>query len=137
MEQRLKGRFHTDPVQWLLRGAWHIELWRKFLWRQRGRLLPAGLWSTAHPIVRPQCIHAQWRSAQRCVPAHWERILQYEMSIYNRWGEKIFFSDSLELGWDGLYKGQPQPTGIYNYALRYLISRERYRTQKGTLYLSR
>ena len=36
-------------------------------------------------------------------------------------------------------KGMPQPTGIYNYALRYLISRERYRTlkKKEDFYLSR
>ncbi len=59
------------------------------------------------------------------------------MSIYNRWGEKIFFSDSLELGWDGRYQGQLQPNGMYNYVLHYLISRERYKTQKGILYLSR
>lgn len=64
-------------------------------------------------------------------------ILQYEMSIYNRWGEKVFYSDSLELGWDGRYNGQLQPNGMYNYVLHYLISRDRYKTQKGLLYLSR
>lgn len=36
-------------------------------------------------------------------------------SIYNRWGQKIFETNSFEQGWDGNYKGIPQEMGVYAY----------------------
>ena len=38
-------------------------------------------------------------------------------SIYNRWGEKIFFTTDISKGWDGMIKGVKQPGGIYIYYL--------------------
>jgi gliding motility-associated-like protein len=35
-----------------------------------------------------------------------------EFRIYNRWGELIHDATS---GWDGIYKGEPQPVGTYGY----------------------
>jgi gliding motility-associated-like protein len=35
-----------------------------------------------------------------------------EFKIYNRWGELVHNSTS---GWDGVYKGEPQPVGTYVY----------------------
>ena len=35
--------------------------------------------------------------------------------IFNRWGEKVFESDNLDIGWDGTHKGQPAPVGVYVY----------------------
>lgn len=37
--------------------------------------------------------------------------------IYNRLGQKIFESNSIEAGWDGTYKGVMQPTDAYAYVL--------------------
>jgi gliding motility-associated-like protein len=34
-------------------------------------------------------------------------------SIYDRWGQKLF--DDPSQGWDGKYKGQLQPGGVYTY----------------------
>ncbi len=36
-----------------------------------------------------------------------------ELSIYNRWGEKVFTSTSIDEGWDGTYRGQAAPAGVY------------------------
>lgn len=33
--------------------------------------------------------------------------------IYNNWGELIFESFDQQTGWDGTYKGAPQPMGVY------------------------
>jgi gliding motility-associated-like protein len=33
--------------------------------------------------------------------------------IFNRWGTLVYESNNLEQGWDGMYKGQPQPMGVY------------------------
>lgn len=32
-------------------------------------------------------------------------IIEFEIFIFNRWGEQIFYADNMETGWDGTYKG--------------------------------
>ena len=43
----------------------------------------------------------------------------YNMTIYNRWGEVIFESNNLEVGWDGTYglSGVNATTGTYTYKI--------------------
>lgn len=48
-----------------------------------------------------------------------EFFSDYQMSVYNRWGEEIFYSSVPENGWDGTYKGTPVEVGVYVY--RFLI----------------
>ena len=43
----------------------------------------------------------------------------YEMFIMNRWGDKIFQTTNPDEGWDGNYKGEPQPVGVYTYYINY------------------
>ena len=43
----------------------------------------------------------------------------YELNIYNRWGQKIFTSTSLQDKWDGSYKNTQQPLGVYVYFVHY------------------
>ena len=51
----------------------------------------------------------------------WNDISElYEFSIYNRWGEQIFFTTDLEVGWDGMYKGKMQDVGTYVVVIRAL-----------------
>lgn len=46
-------------------------------------------------------------------------VSAFEMSIYNRWGEKIFETNSIDgRGWDGKYGGDDQPVGVYLYSMR-------------------
>ena len=45
-------------------------------------------------------------------------VKNFKMEIYSRWGERIFQSNSLNLGWDGTsYKGSHVPVGIYIYLI--------------------
>ncbi len=46
----------------------------------------------------------------------YENLDAYELKIYNRWGELIFISRNIDIGWDGYYKGKlaPQDTYIYD-----------------------
>jgi gliding motility-associated-like protein len=44
------------------------------------------------------------------------------LRIYNRWGNKVFEStytnsNTAASSWDGTYNGQPQPAGVYTYAV--------------------
>jgi gliding motility-associated-like protein len=44
----------------------------------------------------------------------------YSFSIYNRQGEKIFFTDDPQKGWDGSYNGNQVQNGNYVYHLQFL-----------------
>ena len=35
--------------------------------------------------------------------------------IYNRWGNKVFETKDISVGWDGNYNGKPQPFDVYTY----------------------
>jgi hypothetical protein len=43
----------------------------------------------------------------------------YNLSIYNRVGVKVFETGDPNRGWDGQYSGEPQPIGIYAYIIRF------------------
>lgn len=40
-------------------------------------------------------------------------VRKYVMEVFNRWGERVFYSDDLTKGWDGTYKGQECEQGVY------------------------
>lgn len=42
-------------------------------------------------------------------------IKTVDLTIFNRWGEKVFDSGSQFIGWDGTYKGELQNPGVYSY----------------------
>jgi|GEM_PF-1488183 len=48
-----------------------------------------------------------------CVPE------KYSMQIFNRWGELIFESLTIEKGWDGTYKNKPSEPGVYVFIINY------------------
>jgi gliding motility-associated-like protein len=43
----------------------------------------------------------------------------FEMSVYSVWGEKIFYSQSADKGWDGTYNGNKCPVGVYMVVINY------------------
>ena len=46
-------------------------------------------------------------------------IIDFQMEIYNRWGQKIFSTNSIEDGWDGLSNdGAEMPAGLYIYYIK-------------------
>ena len=45
-------------------------------------------------------------------------LLDFEISIYSRWGELIFYSNDIENRWDGKFNGNIAPTGVYSYVLK-------------------
>jgi gliding motility-associated-like protein len=59
------------------------------------------------------------------------------LSIYNRWGQLVFTTTTPGAGWDGKYKGLPQPTGVYIYFLEMEGLAGQRLDQKGTVTLIR
>jgi gliding motility-associated-like protein len=48
-------------------------------------------------------------------------LKSFEMTIYSANGRQvIFMSKDIKHGWDGTYKGQTQPHGLYYYTVRYI-----------------
>jgi gliding motility-associated-like protein len=53
------------------------------------------------------------------------RIIRYgnislmSLEVYNRWGEQVFRTTDLNIGWDGRYKGQECEINTYFYLVRY------------------
>jgi len=45
-------------------------------------------------------------------------IEQFNMMIFNRWGELLFESNDIDEGWDATYKGNPVQNGVYIYRVR-------------------
>jgi gliding motility-associated-like protein len=44
-------------------------------------------------------------------------IARMKFTIWNRWGQKVFESNSKNIGWDGKFKGVLQPMDVYAYTL--------------------
>ena len=46
-------------------------------------------------------------------PGVLDQVLEYNLYIYNRWGEQIFHSSNVNIGWDGYYNGTLAKQGVY------------------------
>jgi gliding motility-associated-like protein len=46
-------------------------------------------------------------------------IGRYSMSIFNRWGEVIFYTEDINHSWDGVYLGELMPVGVYPFIIYY------------------
>jgi gliding motility-associated-like protein len=49
----------------------------------------------------------------------------FEMKIFNRWGEEVFLTNDPAIGWDGTYRSSSEiaPPGVYAYIVSYSDSR--------------
>ena len=50
-------------------------------------------------------------------PAVIDKVEDYHLMIYNRWGELIFESNSEDIGWDGCFDGKPVKSDVYMWKL--------------------
>lgn len=46
-------------------------------------------------------------------------IKNYQLTVYNRWGETIFESKDPEIRWNGKVSGKATPVGVYAYLVTY------------------
>ncbi len=64
------------------------------------------------------------------------RLENFNLSVFNRWGEQVFYTTDKYAGWDGQYKGVEASVGVYVYMLEYIIGGKPV-LQKGNLTLLR
>lgn len=61
----------------------------------------------------------------------------FKMTLYNRYGEKVFETTDPNKGWDGNYKGAKQPVGAYTYVVIYDSNFTVPQLEKGSFILIR
>jgi gliding motility-associated-like protein len=59
------------------------------------------------------------------------------LRIYNRWGQVVFETNNPDIGWDGTYRGVPQPMDVYAYTLEAVYFDGTKTTRKGDITLIR
>ena len=46
-------------------------------------------------------------------------VEKLRMTIYNRWGEQVFYTEDVNKKWDGNYNGSPAQQGVYVYMIQF------------------
>jgi len=62
---------------------------------------------------------------------------EYVFAIFDRWGNQIFYTNDISLGWDGTINGKPAATGVYQYALTYRLNETKMYKKQGHVTLIR
>ncbi len=57
-------------------------------------------------------------------------IYDFELRIFSRWGELIYFSTEQEKGWDGKFLGKECPQGVYIWRLQFTKDKEKGNAKK-------
>ena len=57
--------------------------------------------------------------------------------VFNRWGNLVFETKDINEGWDGAYKGQPQPFGVFIYEVQAVTESGKIITKRGNITLLR
>ncbi len=64
-------------------------------------------------------------------------LTQYSFTIYARWGQVLFSSKDLSVGWNGQFAGKTMPAGTYVWQLNYQTLAGQSFTEKGQVTLIR
>jgi gliding motility-associated-like protein len=62
---------------------------------------------------------------------------EYQLRLYNRWGEQIFESNTPSVTWDGTIKGNLAPQDVYVFYTKYVGCDNIERWFRGTFHLIR
>jgi gliding motility-associated-like protein len=58
-------------------------------------------------------------SGDQLFTAYGKYEINYKMMVFNRWGEVIFVSTDKQFKWNGIYLGEPAPSGVYPWIVTY------------------
>jgi gliding motility-associated-like protein len=47
------------------------------------------------------------------MPAVYESVKTFSFEVYNRWGERVFFTNDIQIGWNGYFNGKLAPQDVY------------------------
>jgi len=61
------------------------------------------------------------------------QMADFEIRIFNRWGEQVFYSTDKNFQWDGNFKGKTYYNNVYQYVIRYSNLFGKSFVKKGTV----
>jgi gliding motility-associated-like protein len=64
-------------------------------------------------------------------------IKEVTLKVYDRWGELVFVTESIETGWDGTYKGKDAAAAVYVYIIDYVLYNDKIKHTQGNITLIR
>lgn len=64
-------------------------------------------------------------------------LIDTKLSIFNKWGQKIFYTTDLSVGWDGTFNGESCVPDKYTYKLEYKNLNLKQNTKMGYFFLVR
>ncbi len=67
----------------------------------------------------PNAFTPEYQNLNSIFKAYGEGVLDFQMCIYDRWGQLIFTSNNIDIGWNGQYQNKDAEQGTYIYALSY------------------
>lgn len=70
-------------------------------------------------------------------PMLFGKVKLYEFTVFNQWGEIIFKSADVNVGWNGKYKGLILDANVFVWVCKYQFENETVKTEKGTVMLLR
>ena len=53
-----------------------------------------------------------------------DAINNFSLYVFNRWGQQLFVTGDITLGWDGTINGQPAPGDVYVWLVNYDVQRK-------------
>ena len=74
---------------------------------------------TAPNAFRPGGVNAEFFVYHKYVSTN-----DFDVKIYNRWGELVYQSNDRDFRWDGTYNGRQAPLGTYPYVVRFKADTE-------------
>jgi gliding motility-associated-like protein len=69
--------------------------------------------------------------------AYGNRVRNYDLKVFTRWGDCIFHTTDFYQGWDGTYHGIKSPASAYVYLVHYTTPDGEPMTATGTVTLVR
>jgi gliding motility-associated-like protein len=64
-------------------------------------------------------------------------LTEYKLLIFNKWGEQVFQSTNINRKWNGQYKNQDCPIGVYGYLINCKFANQAAQTAQGDITIVR
>jgi len=54
-------------------------------------------------------------------------ILSIQVSVFDRWGQRVFYTDNIKTGWDGTFNGAKLDPSVFGYYVEgYCLNNEKF-----------
>ena len=71
------------------------------------------------------------------IPINYDCITNSVLKIYNRWGVQVYYSQSIEKGWNGKHFSEDCPEGVYLWVVELETNTGNHKSVSGSINLLR